>query len=96
MGLLRPATPGLLVTLTGAYAVQEIYENMLMVITATVLLAIVTFCVPWIKSVYFLKAGLAVEGISGNITFGTLGYCTQLSNGTTCTSPHVGYQLGAL
>ncbi|KZV60400.1 pali-domain-containing protein [Peniophora sp. CONT] len=76
MGFIRPATPGLLVTLT-----------------ATVLLAVVTFCVPWIKSVYFLKAGLSVEGISGNITFGTLGYCTELANGTTCTSPHVGYQL---
>ncbi|KAI0315656.1 SUR7/PalI family-domain-containing protein [Amylostereum chailletii] len=76
MGLLRPATPGFIVTLT-----------------ATILLAIVSFCVPWIKSVYFLKASLQVEGISGNITFGTLGYCTELSNGTTCSKPAVGYQL---
>jgi hypothetical protein len=77
MGLLRPATPGFIVTLTAA-----------------ILLAVVSFCVPWIKSVYFLKAGLAVEGISGNITFGTLGFCTEINGNTTCSSPRVGYQLG--
>ncbi|KII94051.1 hypothetical protein PLICRDRAFT_66343, partial [Plicaturopsis crispa FD-325 SS-3] len=76
MGLIRPATPGFIVTLV-----------------ATILLAIVSFSVPWFKSVFFLKASLAVEGVSGNITFGTLGYCLQLSNGTTCSPASVGYQL---
>ncbi|KAJ3879464.1 SUR7/PalI family-domain-containing protein [Lentinula edodes] len=58
-------------------------------LTATVLLAIVSFCVPYFKSVYFLKASTT----DGSITFGTLGYCLELSNGTTCSSPSVGYEL---
>ncbi|KAJ7837427.1 hypothetical protein B0H14DRAFT_3109776 [Mycena olivaceomarginata] len=44
-------------------------------------------------SVYFLKADLSVSGISGSITFGTLGYCVELNNGTTCSKPSVGYEL---
>ena len=77
MGLLRPATPGFLVTLAAA-----------------VLLAIVSFSVPYFKSIYFLKASLSDQGINGSITFGTLGYCLELANGTTCTKPKVGYELG--
>jgi hypothetical protein len=50
--------------------------------------------VPWFKSVFFLKASLAVEGINGSVTFGVLGYCFQLNNGTTCSKASVGYQLG--
>jgi hypothetical protein len=61
---------------------------------ATVLLAVVSFCVPYFKSVYFLKANISISGINGSITFGTLGYCLELANGTTCSSPTVGYQLG--
>jgi hypothetical protein len=66
----------------------------LVTLTATVLLAVVSFCVPYFKSVYFLKANISVQGFSGTITFGTLGYCLELSNGTTCSHPSVGYQLG--
>ncbi|THH10212.1 hypothetical protein EW146_g8443 [Bondarzewia mesenterica] len=76
MGIIRPATPGFLVTLL-----------------ATILLAVVSFSVPWFKSVYFLKASLSVENINGSITFGVLGYCMQLPNGTTCSKASVGYQL---
>lgn len=79
MGIIRPATPGFLVTLL-----------------ATILLAVVSFSVPLFKSVYFLKASLEVEGTNGTIIFGTLGYCTELSNGTTCSKPSVGYELGSL
>lgn len=63
---------------------------------ATVLLAIVSFSVPWFTSVFFLKASLSVEGINGSITFGVLGYCTQLNNGTTCSKASIGYQLGKI
>lgn len=61
---------------------------------ATILLAVVSFCVPYFKSIYFLKAVISVSGVSGNITFGTLGYCLELTNGTTCSKPSIGYQLG--
>jgi hypothetical protein len=47
MGIIRPATPGFLVTLI-----------------ATVLLAVVSFSVPYFHSIFFLKASLAVEGVS--------------------------------
>lgn len=63
-------------------------------LVATALLAVVSFCVPYFKSVYFLKANISVQGINGSITFGTLGYCLELSNGTTCSRPSVGYELG--
>ncbi|KAI0094188.1 SUR7/PalI family-domain-containing protein [Irpex rosettiformis] len=76
MGLIRPATPGFLVTLAAA-----------------VLLAIVVFSVPYFKSVFFLKASLADTGISGSITFGVLGYCTDIQGNSTCSHPSVGYDL---
>ncbi|KAG5730529.1 pH-response regulator protein palI/rim-9 [Termitomyces sp. T112] len=60
---------------------------------ATVLLVVVSFCVPYFKSVYFLKANISVAGQNGTITFGTLGYCLESSNGTSCSSPAVGYEL---
>lgn len=77
MGLIRPATPGFLVTLA-----------------ATILLAIVSFCVPYFKSVYFLRADISAANVEGSITFGTLGYCLELSNGTSCSKPSIGYELG--
>lgn len=78
MSIIRPATPGFLVTLV-----------------ATGLLAAVVFSVPYIKSVYFLKASISIDNVNSTFTFGTLGYCIQLSNGTTCSKPSVGYELGA-
>jgi hypothetical protein len=62
-------------------------------VLAAILLAVVSFSVPWFKSIFFLKASLAVEGVSGSITFGVLGYCLELNNGTTCSKPTVGYEL---
>jgi hypothetical protein len=78
MGLIRPATPGFLVTLTAA-----------------ALLAVVVFSVPYFKSVFFLKASLENQGISGSITFGVLGFCTEITGKeTTCSKPSIGYELG--
>ncbi|KAK7448789.1 hypothetical protein VKT23_013519 [Stygiomarasmius scandens] len=62
-------------------------------LAATILLGIVSFCVPYVKSVFFLEAAFEVDGHNGTITFGTLGYCLHLNNGTSCSSPSVGYQL---
>jgi len=62
-------------------------------LAATILLAVVSFSVPYVKSVYFLKASISADGVNGSIIFGTLGYCVELSNGTTCSKPSVGYQL---
>lgn len=78
MSLLRPATPGFVVTLT-----------------ATILLAVVVFCVPYFKSIFFLKAAFTQGDISGYITLGTLGYCFNDGSNTTCSKPSVGYEFGA-
>ncbi|KAG2154593.1 pali-domain-containing protein [Suillus clintonianus] len=59
---------------------------------ATILLAVVSFSVPLIKSVYFLKASLAVQGTNGYITFGTLGYCSDISGTLSCSNATVGYE----
>lgn len=67
----------------------------LVTLAATIILAIVSFSVPILKSIYFLKASITEDGFTGSITFGTLGYCLQLSNGTTCSSPSVGYELSS-
>ncbi|KAG1889491.1 pali-domain-containing protein [Suillus subluteus] len=65
----------------------------LITLIATILLAVVSFSVPLIKSVYFLKASLAAEGTNGYITFGTLGYCSDISGNVSCSSATVGYEL---
>jgi hypothetical protein len=65
-------------------------------LVATILLAVVSFSVPYFKSVYFLEASLAVEGVDGSITFGTLGYCIQIGANSGCSPPAIGYQLGEL
>ncbi|KAG2120640.1 pali-domain-containing protein [Suillus discolor] len=65
----------------------------LITLIATILLGVVSFSVPLIKSIYFLKASLAVEGTSGYITFGTLGYCSDISGTASCSSATVGYEL---
>jgi len=64
----------------------------LITLAATILLAIVSFSVPLIKSVYFLKASLSVEGVDGYITFGTLGYCADISGSLSCSNATVGYE----
>ena len=77
MGIVRPATPGFLVTLI-----------------ATILLAVVSFNTPILKSIYFLKATITEQGQTGSVTLGTLGYCLDLNGNTTCSKPSVGYKLG--
>ena len=77
MGLIRPATPGFLVTLI-----------------ATGLLAVVSFNVPILKSIFFLKATITIDSTEGSIILGTLGYCLNLPNNQTCSKPSVGYELG--
>lgn len=76
------------------FSMRPATPGFLVTLIATILLAVVSFSVPWFKSIFFLKASLAVEGVSGSITFGVLGYCLELNNGTTCSKPSIGYELG--
>ena len=66
----------------------------LVTLIATILLAVVSFNVPILKSIFFLKASITIDNFHGTITLGTLGYCPELNNGTTCSKPSIGYQFG--
>ncbi|KAG8904176.1 hypothetical protein FRB99_002124 [Tulasnella sp. 403] len=61
-------------------------------LTATILLIVVSFSVPYFKTVYFLQATYNSNGINGLINFGTLGYCLVVNGNTTCTKPSIGYE----
>lgn len=65
-------------------------------LVATILLALVSFNTPIIKSINYLQATFNDGGVNGTVTLGTLGYCIDLStNGTTCSKPSVGYEFSA-
>lgn len=66
----------------------------LVTLIATGLLAAVSFNVPIIKSIYFLKATVKTDSVDESVLFGTLGYCLDVSNNQTCSKPTVGYELG--
>ncbi|THG96974.1 hypothetical protein EW145_g7683, partial [Phellinidium pouzarii] len=77
-------------------ALRPATPGFIVTLVATILLAIVSFNTPLLKSVFFLKATLNVNNVNGTITLGTLGYCIDLStNGTTCSKPSVGYSFDA-
>ena len=77
MSILRPATPGFVVTLA-----------------ATACLALVSFSVPWFKSIFFLKATMQQGNFSGTVTFGVLGYCFETGSQVVCSNATVGYEFG--
>ncbi|GAB1522546.1 hypothetical protein RhiTH_005666 [Rhizoctonia solani] len=64
----------------------------LFTLAATALLAVVSFSVPWFKSVYFLRAAISQSGVSGSVTFGVLGYCLDFNNQVQCSKPSVGWE----
>jgi hypothetical protein len=61
----------------------------ILILVATILLALVTFSVPIIKSIAFLTAKIGGTGSEKGetFTFGALGYCV----GSTCEGPTIGY-----
>ncbi|KAG9094841.1 hypothetical protein FRC06_010435 [Ceratobasidium sp. 370] len=59
---------------------------------ATALLAVVSFSVPYFKSVYFLKAAISQSGVNGSVTFGVMGYCLDFNNQITCSNATIGWE----
>ncbi|WVQ74863.1 hypothetical protein IAR50_004470 [Cryptococcus sp. DSM 104548] len=59
---------------------------------STVLLAIVSFNTPMIKSLDFLSATYTASSYSGELSLGTLGFCSTFSGVQNCTGPQVGYE----
>lgn len=63
-------------------------------LAATILLAIVSFNTPLLKSLYFLSATFSSGSYEGTMQLGTLGFCVTLNDATNCTGPTVGYEFG--
>lgn len=63
-------------------------------LTTAIFLALVAFNTPLLKSFYFLRATYTVGQNSGEVSFGTLGYCVLRTGGEVCTGPKIGYELG--
>ncbi|KAF8603958.1 pali-domain-containing protein [Ceratobasidium sp. AG-I] len=61
-------------------------------LAATALLAVVSFSVPYFKTVYFLKAAISQSGVNGTVTFGVLGYCLDFNNQVSCSNATVGWE----
>ncbi|KAJ7075504.1 actin cortical patch SUR7/pH-response regulator pali [Mycena belliarum] len=79
--------------------------GLMSVAAATILLGMVAFDVPYVKSVYFLRidlgngtaSTLAANQTNPFIDLGVLGFCTDLKDGRglQCSEPQVGYNLTA-
>lgn len=68
----------------------------LLLLAATVVLVLVSFNVPMLKSLYFLRAEFSAGDLKGSsMSLGTLGYCIVSANNETCVGPQVGYSFGA-
>jgi hypothetical protein len=81
MSILRPATPGFLVTLVATIFLVLVSFS-------------VPFSVPWSKSIFFLKATMQQNNFSGTVTFGVLGYCFETSSQVACSNATIGYEFG--
>lgn len=64
----------------------------LLCLAATILLAIVSFNTPLLKSLYFLSASYSSGQYAGTLKLGTLGYCLDENGSETCVGPTVGYE----
>jgi hypothetical protein len=61
---------------------------------ATIILALVSFNTPLLKSLYFLEARFSSGQYAGTLRLGTLGYCLDTGSGESCVGPTVGYSFG--
>jgi hypothetical protein len=64
----------------------------LLCLAATILLVIVSFNTPLLKSLYFLSASYSSGQYAGTLKLGTLGYCLDENGSETCVGPTVGYE----
>ncbi|KAG8790613.1 hypothetical protein FRC16_000799, partial [Serendipita sp. 398] len=61
-------------------------------LAATICLAVVSFGVPMLKSIYFLSATIDHDNVKGVATFGVLGYCLQTGTNQQCSNATVGWE----
>ncbi|KAG8745258.1 hypothetical protein FRC10_008431 [Ceratobasidium sp. 414] len=78
------------------YTMVQIFRpatpGFLTTLAATAILAVVSFSVPYFKSVYFLKAAISQSGTNGSVTFGVMGYCLDFNNQITCSNATIGWE----
>ena len=64
----------------------------LLCLAATIILAIVSFNTPLLKTLYFLQANYSSGQYAGTLQLGTLGFCLNFQGTQNCTGPTVGYE----
>lgn len=69
---------------------RSVVPGLLLIIAAVVLLALVSFNTPLLKSLYFLEARFKEY----TLKLGTLGYCLDSGGTVSCQGPQVGYEFG--
>ena len=63
-------------------------------ILASLMLVGVIVSTPVMRQNYLFSCKVTVGKVNGLLTFGTLGYCLDLSNKTICSTPKIGYVFG--
>jgi hypothetical protein len=71
---------------------REATPGLVISFTSTILLALVVFNVPLIKSLNFLSATYS----DGSAQFGTMGYCSTIGGTQNCVGPTIGYEFSEL
>lgn len=70
---------------------RQVVPGLLLIIAAVILLALVSFNVPLLKSIHFLEARFQEY----TLRLGTMGYCLETNGNMTCQGPQIGYDFGA-
>lgn len=70
---------------------RQATSGTILCLASAILLALVSFNTPLLKSMYFLEARYSTGQYAGVMRLGTLGYCLELNGATTCVGPTVGY-----
>ena len=70
--------------------------NFFAVLGMTVVLGFVTLDLPLFKWMFFYRVSITQGRFNRSISFGTLGYCVKLTNGTTCSKLMFVNELGQL
>ena len=72
----------------------DIFIEKWLSLAVSMMLVGVMVSTPVIPKNYLFSCKVTVGKVDGLLTFGTLGYCLDLSNKTICSTPKIGYVFG--
>jgi hypothetical protein len=70
---------------------RQATSGTILCLASAILLALVSFNTPLLKSMYFLEATFSTGQYAGRLRLGTLGYCLMVDGNENCVGPTVGY-----